>query len=43
MPLDATLGVWIALDDAGVENGCMHMIPGAHREGAVRQSSRGGL
>jgi len=36
MPLDATLGVWIALDDAGVENGCMHVIPGAHREGAVR-------
>lgn len=35
-PLDAILGVWIALDDAGVENGCMHVIPGAHREGAVR-------
>ncbi|MFZ4683616.1 MAG: phytanoyl-CoA dioxygenase family protein, partial [Terrimicrobiaceae bacterium] len=34
-PLDAILGVWIALDDAGVENGCMHVIPGAHREGAV--------
>jgi phytanoyl-CoA hydroxylase len=35
-PLDAILGVWIALDDAGLENGCMHVIPGAHREGAVR-------
>jgi phytanoyl-CoA hydroxylase len=35
-PLDAVLGVWIALDDAAVENGCMHVIPGTHREGAVR-------
>lgn len=36
VPLDAILGVWIALDDAGVENGCMHVIPGAHRGGAVK-------
>lgn len=35
-PLDVILGVWIALDDAAVENGCMHVIPGAHREGAVK-------
>lgn len=35
-PLDAILGVWIALDDAGVENGCMHVIPGGHREGAFK-------
>jgi len=35
-PLDAVIGVWIALDDATVENGCMHVIPGAHREGARR-------
>lgn len=27
-PLDATIGVWIALDEATVENGCMHLIPG---------------
>ena len=27
------VGVWIALDDATVENGCMHLIPGSHREG----------
>ena len=26
-------GFWIALDDADVENGCMHVIPGSHREG----------
>lgn len=26
-------GVWIALDEATAENGCMHVIPGSHREG----------
>ncbi len=26
-------GFWIALDEAYVENGCMHVIPGSHREG----------
>jgi phytanoyl-CoA hydroxylase len=29
-PLTATIGVWIALDDATVENGCMHVLPGQH-------------
>jgi phytanoyl-CoA hydroxylase len=28
-------GVWIALDEATHENGCMHVIPGSHREGPV--------
>lgn len=28
-------GVWAALDDATLENGCMHVIPGSHREGPV--------
>jgi len=37
-PLDAVVGVWIALDDAGVENGCMHVIPGGHRLGAMKHS-----
>ena len=27
------MGVWIALDEATVENGCMRVLPGAHREG----------
>jgi len=29
----AVVGVWIALDRADAENGCMHIIPGSHREG----------
>lgn len=34
-PLDRPRGVtlWIALDDATVENGCLHYVPGTHREG----------
>ncbi len=35
-PLEQVVGVWIALDAATVENGCMHVIPGGHREGARR-------
>lgn len=29
------VGVWIALDEATAENGCMHILPGTHREGPV--------
>lgn len=29
------VGVWIALDPATAENGCMHVIPGSHLEGPV--------
>ena len=32
-PPDGVLGTWIALDEATAENGCMHVIPGSHREG----------
>ncbi len=28
-------GVWIALDQATPENGCMHFVPGSHRDGPV--------
>ena len=33
-PLSAPriLSCWIALDDATVENGCMHVVPGSHRD-----------
>lgn len=27
------IGLWIALDEATVENGCLHILPGTHREG----------
>ncbi|MDE0838239.1 MAG: phytanoyl-CoA dioxygenase family protein [Kiritimatiellae bacterium] len=33
-PLDQIIGVWIALDDATIENGCMHVILGGHLAGA---------
>ncbi len=32
-PLDLVIGVWIALDPALPENGCMHVIPGSHLAG----------
>lgn len=35
-PLDAIVGVWLALDDANPENGCMHVIPGGHVSGGFK-------
>lgn len=29
------IGVWIALDEAALENGCMHVIPRSHMDGGV--------
>ncbi len=29
------VGVWIALDEATVANGCMQVVPGSHRDGPV--------
>lgn len=34
------VGVWIALDPATPENGCMHVIPGSHKEGPVVHFAR---
>lgn len=34
-PETAVVGVWIALDEATPENGCMYVIPGSHHEGPV--------
>jgi phytanoyl-CoA hydroxylase len=34
-PLEMILGTWTALDDANLDNGCMHVIPGSHRAGPV--------
>lgn len=34
LPLGTPIvGVWVALDEATPENGCMHVVPGSHREG----------
>lgn len=41
LPVDKTVcGVWIALDDAIPENGCMHIIPGSHHRGPVVHFNR---
>jgi phytanoyl-CoA hydroxylase len=34
-PETLVIGVWIALDEATPENGCMHIIPGSHRQGPI--------
>jgi phytanoyl-CoA hydroxylase len=34
-PPERIVGVWIALDPATAENGCMQVIPGTHRAGPV--------
>lgn len=34
------VGVWIALDEATPENGCMHIIPGSHLEGPMPHFNR---
>lgn len=36
LPLTGLGTVWIALDDATVDNGCMHVLPGAHVRGPLR-------
>jgi len=32
-PDTPVVGAWIALDEATYDNGCMHVIPGTHRDG----------
>ncbi|HAT12176.1 MAG TPA: hypothetical protein DCS97_16700 [Planctomycetes bacterium] len=32
-PVTETVGLWIALDRATLENGCMQVVPGSHRQG----------
>ena len=34
-PPEKVLGVWIALDAATAQNGCMHVLPGTHAHGPV--------
>jgi len=35
-PLEAVIGVWVAVDEATTQNGCMHMLRGLHRTGPYR-------
>ncbi|XP_068191392.1 phytanoyl-CoA dioxygenase domain-containing protein 1-like [Antennarius striatus] len=39
-PLGRVLGVWIALEDATVDNGCLWFIPGSHTCGVSRRMVR---
>ena len=40
-PVGTTVvGVWIAIDAATEENGCLHIIPGSHREGPIPHFKR---
>ena len=34
--LDRVFGIWIALNDATAENGCMHILPCGHKMGPLR-------
>ena len=39
-PLDGFVTCWIALDEARIENGCMHMIPHSHTLGPIARTGR---
>src|SRR5207248_10617021 len=40
-PLVQVVGFWLALDDATIENGCMHVLPGWHRRGGLKHFHQG--
>lgn len=35
---DTSIGTWLAVDDATVENGCLWVLPGSHRRGIVEHN-----
>lgn len=39
-PLSAAIGLWVAIDPATLENGCMHVAPGWHKRGAFEHVHR---
>ncbi|KAL4617407.1 phytanoyl-CoA dioxygenase domain-containing protein 1 [Arapaima gigas] len=39
-PLGRVMGVWIALEDATLDNGCLSFIPGSHNNGITRRMVR---
>jgi ectoine hydroxylase-related dioxygenase (phytanoyl-CoA dioxygenase family) len=42
IPADEYVQFWLALDDVDEENGCMHFIPGAHRQPLLPHVVAGG-
>ena len=42
-PRQSCLGLWLALDDATLENGCLWIRPGSHRESVRRHFQRNTL
>jgi hypothetical protein len=42
IPVDEVLQFWVALDDVDEENGCMHFVPGAHRQPLLEHYIAGG-
>lgn len=38
-PLGRVMGLWIALEDATVDNGCLWFIPGSHKSMYTAQAS----
>ena len=42
-PRQTCLGLWLALDDATIENGCLWVRPASHKEGVRRQYCRNPL
>lgn len=42
IPADEVVQFWLALDDVDEENGCMHFIPGAHRQPLLEHYIAGG-
>ncbi|XP_061703699.1 phytanoyl-CoA dioxygenase domain-containing protein 1 [Syngnathoides biaculeatus] len=39
-PLGRVMGLWVALEDATVNNGCLWFIPGSHNRGVTRRMVR---
>ncbi|XP_065099823.1 phytanoyl-CoA dioxygenase domain-containing protein 1 [Paramisgurnus dabryanus] len=39
-PLGRVMGIWIALEDASIDNGCLWFIPGSHNSGISRRMVR---
>lgn len=37
---ESCVGFWFALEDATIENGCMHFIPGAHKQPLKKRNYR---